>query len=188
MASSHPLFGLAFAAAVAGCSHANVDPAPRPAAATASPASASDPQVGYGCPTALPGAAASVTDIDNGVAVTFTGPANEEPALRSRAHWLTDQHALAMQRGTGTGSYGMPMMQGCPCMGGMGCGMMHGPWMQGGPGMMGMPSVLSDVAITDVPGGARVTLTARNAADIPALRSDVRARVAQMQSGICPML
>ena len=82
------------------------------------------------------------------------------------------------------GMHGGPMMQGqgCPCMSGG-----HGSMMQGR-AMMGAPAVPSDAAVVDVAGGARLVLTARNPADAPALRSDVRARMAQAQPGTCPML
>lgn len=187
---------LAALAAVAGCGGANVDTYPSPQVASSPPATAvaatsgatspTDPYAG--CPMALPGTSATVQDTENGVAVVFTGPASETAALRSRVYWLTTQHSQMQNM---YGGPGMAMMQGCPCMGGQ-CGMMHGPGMMMHPGMTSggtpMPVVFSYAAAVDVPNGAQLVLTARNPADVASLRSDVRARVGQMQSGQCPML
>ena len=160
--------------------------APYVAASGVAPTQADPNFPTYGCPTALPGTVATVTDTENGVVVTFTGPTNEAVALRSRVRWLADQHGRWMQ-GVGPGGMppdGMTMMQGCPCMQGGG-GMMHGHGMMMG---MGMPGYPSDVTAVDVENGARLVFTARNRADVAALQGDVRARVGRMTSGWCPMM
>ena len=177
-----------------GCNHTEdraapqltSDSAPYVAAPGAAPAEADPNYPNYGCPTALPGTVATVTETENGVAVTFTGPPNEAVALRSRVRWLADQHGRWMQGAApgGMSPGGLTMMQGCPCMQGGG-GMMRGGGMMMG---MGMPAYPSDVTTVDVESGARLVFTARNRGDVAALQGDVRMRVARMTSGWCPMM
>ncbi len=65
---------------------------------------------------------------------------------------------------------------------------MGGPGM--GPGMMerqGMRFPPADARVEDVAGGARVTLTAKNPADVEALRAHVRMHLDHLKSG-CPMM
>lgn len=123
-----------------------------------------------GCPMMVPGATASVTDVDGGAAITWTAPPSAVASLRE------DVHAMAQQRGA--------MMAACPCR-----GMMRrhgGPPMQGTMSMQAMPP--ADVRADDVEGGARLTFTAKDPADVAALRSHVRMHVEHMNGGHCPMM
>ncbi len=55
-------------------------------------------------------------------------------------------------------------------------------------GTMAMTMPQADVRVDDVEGGARITLLARNAADVTALRDHARMHVEHMRSGGCPMM
>jgi hypothetical protein len=85
------------------------------------------------------------------------------------------------------GMMGNSQMQGHGMQGG---GMMG--WMADGgpPGMMqrqGM-QVPADARVEDVDGGARLTLTPKDPADLAALRARVRAHVEHAKTGHCPMM
>ncbi len=121
-------------------------------------------QAACGCPMMVQGATASVADVDGGATVTWSAPPSEIAALRERVH------AMAQQKGGMTAA--------CPCH--------AGAPMQGMMSMQAMPP--ADVRVEDVEGGARLTYTAKNPADVPALRSHVHMHVEHMKSGGCPMM
>lgn len=161
--------------ALVGCARAGAggqaaEPSGSPAA-SAPTAAAGAGQTGTvagsacGCPMMVPGATASVADIDGGVAITWSAPPSEVANLRERVH------GMAQQKGA--------MMAACPCRAGAGAPA------QGMMSMQAMPP--ADVRADDVEGGARLTFTAKNAADVPALRSHVRMHIEHMKSG-CPMM
>jgi len=73
-------------------------------------------------------------------------------------------------------------------------GMMHGMTMgdsgrpmAGMTMMQGMRMPPADARVDDVDGGARLTLTARDPADAPALRAHARMHVDHMKAGGCSM-
>lgn len=121
-------------------------------------------QAACGCPMMVPGATASVADIDGGVAITWSAPPSEVASLRGRIH------GMAQQKGG--------MMAACSCH--------AGAPTQGMTSMQAMPP--ADVRADDVEGGARLTFTAKNPADVPALRTHVHVHMEHMKSGGCPMM
>lgn len=136
---------------------------------------------GPSCPLSLPGTVENVADTDGGVAITFIAPAGQIDDVRARVRQMAQQG----------------MMAACPCHGvtadgGAPVAMrrgMRGPGM--GPGMMerqGMHSPAADARVDDVEGGARLTLTAKNPADVDALRAHVRMHFDHLKSGGCPMM
>lgn len=137
------------------------------------------------CPMGLPGASTTVTDVDRGVALTITAPADQLGTLRARAERMAES-ARAMGA---MGSCSCPMMGDGGMMGGM---MSHGadagvrmPGMGGGMhGMMAMPP--SDMRVDDVDGGVRITLTARDPKDVAGLREHARMHTEHMKSGDSP--
>lgn len=145
------------------------------------PAEHSTPSTqGMPCPMAVAGAELGIRDTPEGVALTFTtdGDVGE---LRRRVHALAEVYESHQHDGAeahGGGMHGM--MHG---------GMMHGGSMNeanndgGGPPMR-MPS--SQAAVTDVPDGATLTLTAASATDVESLRTRARQHVEMMRAGPCP--
>lgn len=178
---------------------------PQPAAtAVQAPVDAdagSDGGATSGCPMMLSGVTASAADVDGGVAITFTAPDNEVAALRQHLGQMAQQRGnmmwaccasmgadagAAMMQGTAGvqgmmgdagGDAGMPMQ----CM-----AQMQG-MMQCMAQMQSMKMPPADARVDDVAGGARLSLRAKDPADVPALRSVARKYVTYLQSG-CPMM
>lgn len=131
------------------------------------------------CPMVVPGATTTVTDVDGGVAITIAAPAERVDEVRARA-----------QRMAAAGG----MSAACPCAEGAADGgaMMHGRGMMSGMHAghaMGMRMMVpSDTRVEEVEGGVRMTLVARDAKDIPALREQARVHVEHMKAGGCPMM
>jgi hypothetical protein len=113
------------------------------------------------CPIALPGTKVEASDTQDGVALTFTNPAQVDE-LRTRVRAAAAHHAHM------AGAHG-----------GMGSGSDAG----GGRAMM-----TASARAEDVEGGARLVLTPRDPSGAQTLRSEVREHAEQMSSGGgCPM-
>lgn len=186
--------------ACAGCgqpdgSMSAPDLSPSASAPTSQPANAV-------CPTLPHGVMSSVADTDGGVAITFTARADRVDAVRVAVRHMAEHENMmascsccGMMRDAGTmgeaGAMGCAMMGDGGMMGDaggmMGCGMMDGG-MTADAGMPGMMMPPATAQAEDIPGGARLTLTAKNPADIDALRTAVRAHVDRMTSGACSMM
>lgn len=134
-----------------------------------------------GCPLAVPGTVENVVDTEGGVAITFTAPAGQVDDVRARVRQMAQQGMMAACPCHGMmGDAGAPMAMGR----GMG-GPRMGPGMMERQGMRGLPP--ADARVEDVSGGARLTLTAKNPADVDALRAHVRMHFDHMKAG-CPMM
>ena len=127
--------------------------------------------VGGICPMKVPGATASVTDVDGGVALSFTTTAGDLAELRRRVHRMAARHQHRqggkMQMGRSGG--GMHAMRG-----GM-MGTAHGR----------MPT--STATVEDIEGGARLLLRPVDPGQLEALRAHARAHGDGMPRGECPM-
>ena len=112
------------------------------------------------CPMAVPGTTVSAIDTADGIAIAFatTGDVAE---LRVRATAMAGMHDRMGAEST-VGSGDMANMK--PKM---------------------IPSTARE---TDADGGARIVITAKDIADLEALREDVRGHVAKMATGTCPMM
>ena len=115
----------------------------------------------------VPGAQVSAVDTQDGEAVTFTTTPDHEADLRARVHQMAAMHNAHHQGG----------------------GMEHGGMQQGMHGSMGgtmgpdhksMMPPPSRAAVEDVPGGARLSVTPNDPADLDQLRSTVRMHADQM--------
>jgi len=122
------------------------------------------------CPMMAPGATSTAVDTDQGVAITFTAAPEAVASLRAHVH------RMAERQGT--------MMAGCSCRMMMGDA---GRPMAGMTMMQGMRMPPADVRVDDVDGGVRLTLTARDPADAPALRAHAHMHVDHMKAGGCSM-
>ena len=168
-------------------------------AGTAPPSASAAADAGAVCPMMAPGVQSSVADTAGGVTITFTAPADRVDALRDAVRQMAAQGDLMAScpcrgmMGDAGAMRGMGGMRGMRGMGGMGgTGGMGG---MGGMGGTGGRTMMQRLRIPpangqeeDVPGGARLTLTAKNPSDIDALRARVRMHVEHMKSGGCPMM
>lgn len=183
-----PIFLVLLGFVTLGCGR--TEPSKQPAASQGAPVAvasgASNASAAAGCPMLMAGATATVTDLDRGVAVTYTASPEGVAALRDHVR----QMAQMRER----------MTAGCPCRSMMGDGgaamqaMMQrmmgdaGMPMQGMAQMQGMGMPPADVRVEDVDGGARVIFTAKDVADVPRLRAHVRLHAEHMRAGGCPMM
>lgn len=115
------------------------------------------------CPLHVAGAQVIVTDVDGGVALTFTTPSDVEE-LRARVHHMTDMHAM----------HDMHRLHGDMAHGHMGAR----------PGVA-MRMVPVDASAQDIDGGTRVVLTPIDPAQVDALRAEARAHAEMMHEGDC---
>jgi hypothetical protein len=157
--------GLGLMFTITGCMAHHATNAPAPAAP--SDAAAASGMPGGGCPMDVPGAQVSAVDTQDGEAVTFTTTPDHEADLRARVHQMAAMHNAHHQGG----------------------GMEHGGMQQGMHGSMGgtmgpdhksMMPPPSRAAVEDVPGGARLSVTPNDPADLDQLRSTVRMHADQM--------
>ena len=119
------------------------------------------------CPMTVPGTKVSAVDSANGETLVFT-TTDDVAALRTRVRSMADMHNQHHAAG------------------GMHGGMMGGGMMGSGKGMAGkvkMPP--SNATVSDVDGGASITLTPVTPADLPQLQAAVRAHATQMQQDGC---
>jgi hypothetical protein len=123
------------------------------------------------CPMALPGAAVSVTDVDGGVALSFTTTTGDLAELRRRVHRMAamHQHHQGRRMEMGRAHGGKHSMRG-----GM-MGKAHGR----------MPR--STATAEDIEGGARLLLRPVDPGQLDALRAHARAHADGMPRGQCAM-
>jgi TusA-related sulfurtransferase len=199
---------IGLAAAAIGCmgggrGHAKAparaaEPAEPPAEAAAPPAEATAPPAGAaasgpaagpmaGCPMAVPGTEVAADDVPAGEAITFTTADPQAVAdLRSRVHAMAEMHEAHHGAGMMGGMHG-PMHHGDMAGGGMERG-----GTGGGTGSADVPEhgmMPGGRAVAeDVPGGARLVITADDPADVDRVRAAVRMHAAHMRdSGTCGM-
>ena len=137
--------------ALVGCAEHNK------AGATAPQAYAPSAGIAAGCPLAqLQNVHATVSDIDHGVAITFTGPKSERDQLRDNVHAMADandKHGSAFAA--------------CPC----------GRTNPATGVMESMPGPAADATVKDIMTGAILKLTAKNDSEVQTLRSTTRDNV-----------
>jgi hypothetical protein len=167
------ILGAALAVAVGACARHNVQGAAAQSARAA--------QAAYGCPLAqLQGIHATVADIRDGVAITFTAPQGELDALRDNVHAMADAND---KQGDAFAA--------CPCgvseraMGtaeSMPADHEHGPG--GGAETGGRPSAqkpLAEAKVDEIPTGAVLRLKAKDATEANLLRSTTRENMRAMR-------
>jgi hypothetical protein len=113
------------------------------------------------CPAEVPDTHVAASDTAAGEAIAFTTSPGQVDELRRRVHAMADMHN--QHHGSGAAE-------------------------ADGRGMGGMMPPPSRAAVEDVEGGARVSVTPNNAADLERLRSTVRMHAEHMQSGHCGMM
>jgi acylphosphatase len=151
----------------AACSHDNAQN--QPGATAAQPGSEMSARGGATqCPLAqLRGVHASVANIDDGVAITFTGPQDELDQLRNNVHAMADAND---KQGDAFAS--------CPCAGSNTGGQVYGSaesmpndqaGASGSTSMQGS-AVPSDAKVEDITTGAILKLTSKDKSQTQALR------------------
>ena len=137
--------------ALFGCAHEN-----KPAA-SAQQGYGPSSGIAAGCPLAqLQNVHATVSDIDHGVAITFTGPRNERDQLRDNVHAMADAND---KQGNAFAA--------CPC----------GQTNPNTGVTEAMPGAAADSNVKDISTGAILKLTAKNDSEVDALRSATRENV-----------
>jgi hypothetical protein len=156
------IVGAALAAAVGACAHRNVMPG-----GAAQAGGAAEPQ---GCPLAqLQGIHATVADIRDGVAITFTGPQGELDQLRDNVQAMAEANdkkgdAFAACP-CGVSERAMGAAESMPAD--------HGATETGGrPSTAQKP--LAEAKVDDIPTGAVLKLKAKDPAETKALREATR--------------
>ncbi len=157
------ILGIACAAALAACAHHNA----QSAGAQTGGAQAGG-QVAAACPlTQIQGVHATVADIPNGVAITFTGSHEQVDQLRKNVHDMADAND---KQGDAFAA--------CPCAEGAGAlGSAEAmPSETGSTAMQAGPTALprADSKVDDIETGAILRLTAKDNTQVSALRSTVR--------------
>ncbi len=136
------------------------------------------------CPMKVPGVAVQATDTSNGISLSFTTTGNNVDEVRRRVHSMADRHnqhhpdtaGASAQQGQSSGASQQQAQSKTESTAGMGHAMM-------GHGTM----VPATASVEDIEGGARITLTPRDAAQVETLRTNVRSHVEKMKGGECPM-
>ncbi len=144
--------------ALVGCAHHNQPGATAPQA-NANPSAG----IAAGCPLAqLQKVHASVSDIDHGVAITFTGPKSERDQLRDNVHSMADAND---KQGNAFAA--------CPCgQSSTATGVTEA--------MPTMPA--ADSSVKEIDTGAILKLTAKNDSQVDALRAAARDDVKALKS------
>jgi len=124
------------------------------------------------CPMSHPGVDVAVSDVEGGIALTLTAGADRVDELRAMARRMASMHEGHMDAGGGMHGHGAHEMEGHE----------HG---MGGGEMMMPPATAT---VTDVDGGVRVVLTAKDPANVDKLRTHVRHHAQRMRAGECPMM
>ena len=124
------------------------------------------------CPMMPAGTNIVASDTDDGISIAFT-TTGDVADVRTRSHRMAEMH----EKMTGMHHDMHPGMSGG--MAGMG---------SGEPGMqMQLQMVPSHAIVEDMPGGARLVLVPADPTQLAELRAHVRAHVAMVQKGECPM-
>jgi len=126
-----------------------------------------------GCPMMTGAEPTQIVAVETpeGAAIAFT-TAGDVEALRARVHQMAERHerTRAMQ------ATGEPIRETSPDDE-MYAGMMAHPQMRA-----------AQVTVEDIPGGARLVFVAKSAADVTALRDQVRQHATVMGRGHCPLM
>jgi hypothetical protein len=177
--------------AAAGCATTK-STAPQPAATAAAPAH--EQGMGMGmmagmCPMQVPGTTVAATDVEGGVALSFTTSTGDVNDLRQRVHHMADMHDQMHGQGGMMGGMGGSPTEGAapaehPHDAGAGQGACPQGMMKSG-GMMMPPATAS---AEDIPGGARLILQPKDPAQLGALREHTHMHAERMAKGECPMM
>jgi len=175
MRTAGSILGIVLAAALGACAHHQAQNVgaqnPSQGGVTAQGTAAT-------CPLAqLHGISATVADIHDGVAVTFTGPQDELDRLRNNVHAMGDAND---KQGDAFAA--------CPCgaeRGGAAMAQGATPYKGGQTSMQAAPEkmVPADSKVDEIPTGAVLKLTAKNKGDVAKLRRDVRKDVQAVRTG-----
>jgi hypothetical protein len=174
MRTAGSILGIVLAAALGACAHHNAQNAgaqnPSQGGTTAQGTAAT-------CPLAqLHGINATVTDIHEGVAVTFTGPKDQLDQLRDNVKAMGDAND---KQGDAFAA--------CPCgveRGGAAEAQGAKPYQTGQTSMQGVTRMVpADSKVDEIPTGAVLKLTAKNKGDVGKLRQDVRRDVQALRAG-----
>jgi hypothetical protein len=134
------------------------------------------------CPMKVEGTQAAASDVEGGVALTFTTATGDVEALRAQVARMAERHNA---HHAGASSPDAPA-QGCCQQAGQGP---HGPGHHGRhPAMgkaMGMPMMAAKASVEEVPGGARMVLTPNDPANLGTLRQHVHQHAGMMSKGGC---
>lgn len=164
-------------------------PARTPAmqATSAQPATGGGPEAAMGdmCPMEVPGATVAEQDSPGGATLIFT-TSGDVARLRERVRAVAEmhnRHQAAMSQDGGMHMHGSESMHGHMHGGMMGSRPDGGAHMHGG-----MTMVPAEARSQDIERGAALVLTARNPADVEALRAHARQHAQEMASGHCGMM
>lgn len=124
------------------------------------------------CPMRVEGTQVTASDVEGGIALTFTTATGDVSELRQRVQRMAEMHGQSghMPMGPGGAAAG-------PGQGHHGTRMGHG---------MRMPEATT--SIEEVPGGSRLVLRPKDPAMLGALREHARQHSEHMQGGACPMM
>lgn len=192
MRTAGSILGILLAGALGACAHHNAQNAGAQAPNQAQPQMASAGT----CPLAqLPGVHATVADIGDGVAITFTAPQSELDQLRQNVHAMADSNdkqgdpfaaCPCGQAGAGGSAEPMPSDQsGSGTYGAYGSSnsgqMNQGAQMNQGTTMAQIPA--ADAKVDEIPTGAVLELQSKDKTQISALRMNVRQNVHALKQG-----
>jgi hypothetical protein len=135
------------------------------------------------CPMAGQDVQTEVSDVDNGVALTFTTKTGDVDELRQRVRRMAEMYAARSSRRE---MHWQAMGRGGMGPGGGGPGRMMGAENKGAMGRRG-PMPAADTKVEEVEGGARIVLTPKDSSQLKALREHAHWHQQRMQSGECPV-
>ena len=119
------------------------------------PAAQTEGRMGMLCPAALPGVGMTLAEAPSGAAIVFAAPPERAAEVRERVRRVAAMHEQQ------------------PVGGGMRHGAGASTWHD------------ATVSVEESQDGARLVFSARDPADVQALRDEVRASVERMQAGAC---
>lgn len=131
------------------------------------------------CPMNMEGVQVAASDVEGGVALSFTTATGDVAALRAQVARMAERHN-AHHAGASSAQGGC-----CPRAGqGQDGPAHHGRHAAKGQAM-GMPGMAAKASAEEVPGGARMVLKAEDPANIEALRQHVHRHAEMMSKGGC---
>jgi len=130
------------------------------------------------CPMKVEGAQVAASDVEGGVALTFTTATGDVEALRAQVARMAERHNAHHAGAPASGS----SEQGCCQQAGQG---QHGPGHPGKHAAMGMPMMAAKASVEEVPTGARMVLKVEDPANLEPLRQHVHQHAEMMSKGGC---